>query len=72
MFEPNQEAVGSCGLSVFECLVTAEEGKATLPIENFQEFTVYLDAGEEMVHYDHWTPLYHAVRTLLTSSRVLL
>ena len=48
LFEPNQKALGSCGLSASECLVTAEGGKVSLPIENFQEFTAQLDAGEEI------------------------
>ena len=38
----------SRGLSALECLVTAEGGKVFLPVENFQEFTAHLDAGEEM------------------------
>ena len=48
LFEPNQKALGSRGLSASECLVTAEGGQVSLPIENFQEFTAQLNAGEEI------------------------
>ena len=48
LFEPNQKALRSRGLSALECLVTAEGGKVFLPVENFQEFTAHLDAGEEI------------------------
>jgi hypothetical protein len=48
LFEPNQKALGSRGLSSLECLVTAEGGNVFLPVENFEEFTAQLDAGEEI------------------------
>ena len=48
LFEPNQKALGSRGLSALECLVTAEGGKVFLPVENSQVFTAHLDAGEEI------------------------
>ena len=48
LFEPNQKVLGSRGLSALECLVTVEQGKVSLPVDNFQEFTAHLDAGEEI------------------------
>ena len=48
LFEPNQKVLGSRGLSALECLITVEQGKLSLPVHNFQEFTAHLDAGEEI------------------------
>ena len=48
LFEPNQKVPGSRGLSALECLVTVEHGKVSVPVDNFQEFTAHLDAGEEI------------------------
>jgi len=48
LFEPSQKVLEGHGLSAMECLVTARDGKVSLPVENFQEFTVHMDAGEEL------------------------
>ena len=48
LFEPSQKVLEGHGLSVMECLVTAREGKVSLPVENFQEFTACIDADEEI------------------------
>ena len=48
LFEPSQKVMEGHGLSAMECLVTAREGKVSLPVENFQEFIAHMDAGEKI------------------------
>ena len=48
LFEPNHEALNSLGLELMESLVTVNDGKVLLPVENPQGISIRLDVCFEL------------------------
>ena len=47
LFKPNQETLDH-GLTTLESVVTARGGEVLLPVDNYSERTLHIDAGEEL------------------------